>query len=99
MGSNPGAIYWMDMTYFHIYLLLFKLFCIVKTKNKQKEAGVGPFLKHILIEKSAVFLLEIESLSRVWRSDNQVWVTIPVQVNSSGKGEAKASKLWVHIPC
>ena len=36
MGSNPGAMYWIDMTY-----CLFE-----KTKNKQKEVGVGPLKKN-----------------------------------------------------
>ena len=34
VGSNPGTICWMDMTFFHIDLLL-KLYCLFeKTENK-----------------------------------------------------------------
>ena len=34
VGSNPGAIYWMDIDHIDLLYCLFK-----KTKNKQKEAG------------------------------------------------------------
>ena len=43
VGSNPGAVYWMDI--FHIDLLK-KLF--EKTENKRKEAGFGPFKNNCL---------------------------------------------------
>ena len=36
-GLNPGAIYQMDLTFFHIYLLN-KLYCLFeKTENKWKR--------------------------------------------------------------
>ena len=45
MGSNPGTIYWMDMTFFHIDLLL-KLYCLLKkTKNKRKRGDYFCSLK------------------------------------------------------
>ena len=34
MGSNPGAVCWMDLTFFHIVLL---------QKIYEKEADIGPF--------------------------------------------------------
>ena len=44
MGSNPGAVYWMDMAFFHNDLLK-KMCCLLKRpKINGKEAGVGPFL-------------------------------------------------------
>ena len=43
MDSNLGSIYWMDMTFFHIDLLL-KLNCLKRPKINEKEAGVGPLL-------------------------------------------------------
>ena len=47
VGSNPGAVYWMDMTFFHIDLLR-ELHCLLeKTKNKQKKMPVlAQFLKY-----------------------------------------------------
>ena len=49
VGSNPGAVYWMDI--FHIDLLK-KLF--EKTENKRKEAGFG-HLKIIVYDISSTF--------------------------------------------
>ena len=43
MGSNPGAVYLMDL----FALICFKN-CIVRFKRQkinEKEAGVGPFFK------------------------------------------------------
>ena len=40
--SNPGAVHWMDMTFFHIDCKN----CIVCLKSpikNEKEAGIGPF--------------------------------------------------------
>ena len=45
VGSNPGTICWMDMTFFHIDLLL-KLYCLFGgTENKRKRGRGGPFFK------------------------------------------------------
>ena len=45
MGSNPYTVYWMNMKFFHIDLLL-KLYCLFeKTENKRKRGRVGPFKK------------------------------------------------------
>ena len=41
-GSNPGTIYWMDMTFFHIDVYL------KRTKINKKEAGVGAFKKSLV---------------------------------------------------
>ena len=39
-GSNPGAVYWMDLTFFHIDLLK-KMYCLFeKTENKRKRGRV-----------------------------------------------------------
>ena len=48
VGLNPGTVYWMDMTFFHIDLLL-KLYCLFEKTKKinEKEAGVGPFYKKV----------------------------------------------------
>ena len=43
VGSNPSAIYWMDI--FHIDLLKNYIVCLKRPKINKKEAGVGPFLK------------------------------------------------------
>ena len=51
MSSNPGTVYWMDMTFF-------TLICcrncndvfLKRPKINEKEAGVGTFLKNISIE-------------------------------------------------
>ena len=42
-GSNPGNVYWMDMTFIHIDLL-YEWYCLFeKTENKQKRGRGGPF--------------------------------------------------------
>ena len=43
MGSNPSAIFWIDI-FSHIFDVKIVLF-VGKNENKQKEAGVGPFKK------------------------------------------------------
>ena len=51
MGSNPGAIYWMEMTFFHI-----DLYCLFeKTENKPKRGQGWPsFLKKDWTQRSTV---------------------------------------------
>ena len=46
VGSNPCTVYWMDMTFFHIDLLL-KMYCLFeKTKNNHRSGRGWPtFLK------------------------------------------------------
>ena len=48
MGSNPGTVYWIDMIFFT--LICYKNCSDVSLKRpkiNEKEAGVGPFKKHI----------------------------------------------------
>ena len=45
VGSNPGTIYWMEMTFFSLICCINCIVLFEKTENKQKEAGVGPFKK------------------------------------------------------
>ena len=43
VGSDPGAVYWMDI--FHIHLFL-KLYCLFeKTENKRKRGRGWPIKK------------------------------------------------------
>ena len=42
MGSNPGAVYWMNI---FSQIFVGKLYVCLKIRNKRKEADVGPFLK------------------------------------------------------
>ena len=41
MGSNPGAVNWMDMTFFTLNCCINCFDLFEKTENNQKEAGVG----------------------------------------------------------
>ena len=45
MGSNPGAVYWMDLTFFTFICCKNCNVCLKRTKINKKEAGVGPFFK------------------------------------------------------
>ena len=45
VGSNPGTVYWMELTFFHIFVVKIVLMFVWKDRKKRKEAGVGPFLK------------------------------------------------------
>ena len=46
MGSNPGAIYWMDI--FTLICCKNCIACLKRQKINEKEAGVGPFKKRRL---------------------------------------------------
>ena len=41
MGSNPGTVCWMDMTFFHVDLFQKCIGCLKRPKINEKEAGVG----------------------------------------------------------
>ena len=41
VGSNPGAVNWMDMTFFTLNCCINCFDLFEKTENNQKEAGVG----------------------------------------------------------
>ena len=46
VSSNPGAVYWMDMTFFTLICCKnSNCACLKRLKINEKEAGVGPFLK------------------------------------------------------
>ena len=45
MGSNPGAVYCMDMTFFTLVCCENCIVCLEGLKINEKEAGVGPFKK------------------------------------------------------
>ena len=45
MGSNPGAVYWMDMTFFKFICCKNCIVCLKRPKINANEAGVGPFLE------------------------------------------------------
>ena len=46
MGSNPGAICWMDMTFFTLICCKNFIACLKRPKINEKEAGIGPVKKH-----------------------------------------------------
>ena len=75
VGLNPNTLYLMDMTFFHIDLLL-ALYCLFeKTKNKRKrDRGWSIFKLKILesgqVQKSILFpdpSPHLEHDKRVWR--------------------------------
>ena len=43
---NPRAVYWMDMTFFHIDLQSKCIVCLNRPKINEKYAGVSPFKKN-----------------------------------------------------
>ena len=56
MGSNPGAVYWMDMTFFKFICCKNCIVCLKRPKINANEAGVGPFL-----EKKTILLQHLVS--------------------------------------
>ena len=44
MGLNPGAVYWMDLTFFTSICCKNYIFYLKRPKINEKEAGLGPFL-------------------------------------------------------
>ena len=57
VGSNPGTIYWMEMTFFSLICCINCIVLFEKTENKQKEAGVGPFKKQCVLKMAKVHVL------------------------------------------
>ena len=47
MGSNPGAVYWMDMTFFTFICCKNCIASLKIPKINEKKAGVGPLFKKI----------------------------------------------------
>ena len=45
MGSNPGAVYWMDI-FSHLFVVKIVMFVRKRPKINEKEAGVGPIKKN-----------------------------------------------------
>ena len=43
MGSNPGGVYWMDMTFLKVICCKNCIVCLKGPKINEKEAEVGPF--------------------------------------------------------
>ena len=43
MGSNPGAVYWMDMTFFIFICCKNCIVSLKRPKINEKEARIGPF--------------------------------------------------------
>ena len=46
MGSNPSAVYWKDI-FSQWFVVKIVLLVLKNPKINEKEAGVGPFFKHI----------------------------------------------------
>ena len=46
MGSNSSTIYWIDILS-HIFVVKICNVCLKRPKINKKEAGVGPFKKHL----------------------------------------------------
>ena len=58
VGSNPGAGYWMDMTFFFTLICCKNcIVCLKRPKINKKEADVGPFFK----KKNFIFKWTIPS--------------------------------------
>ena len=47
-SSNPGAVYWMDLTFFTFTCCKNCNVCLKRPEINEKEAGVGPFKKTAL---------------------------------------------------
>ena len=45
VGSNPGFVYWVDITFFTLFCCKNCIVCLKRLKINEKEAGVGPFKK------------------------------------------------------
>ena len=43
---NPGAVYWMDITFFILIFCKNYIDCLKRPKISKKEAGVVPFIKN-----------------------------------------------------
>ena len=51
MGSNPGVLYWIEMTFINlIWCKIVLMFVWKRPKINEKEAGVDPFTKIILVK-------------------------------------------------
>ena len=83
MGSNPGAVYWMDI-FSHTFVVKICNVCLKRPKINEKEAGVGPFFKKRLIGLSLTkTLLGLEpSALVVMKGDSCLVVGIPCDLFS-----------------
>ena len=45
VGSNPGALYWIDMTFFTLICYKNGIVCLKRPKINEKEVRVGQFEK------------------------------------------------------
>jgi len=63
VGLNPGAIYWMDMTFCTLIYCKNCFVCLKRPKINEKEAKVGPFKKVFIAGQQIVlpFLHPISS--------------------------------------
>ena len=46
---NPGAIYWMDMTFLTLICCKIWIVCLKRPKINEKETRIGPFFKYQLL--------------------------------------------------
>ena len=62
VGLNPGAIYWMDMTFCTLIYCKNCFVCLKRPKINEKEAKVGPFKN--------TWYVEAAYTKRLWLSAN-----------------------------
>ena len=70
VGSNPGTVYWMDMTFFTLICCKKCIDCLKRPKINEQEAGIGPLLYHshkkpfLLLSQCLPFFTYSVSLSK-----------------------------------
>ena len=52
VSSNPGAVYWIDLTFFTFICCKNCNVCLKRPKINEKEAGVCPFFKKGSVKQS-----------------------------------------------
>ena len=62
VGLNPGAIYWMDMTFCTLIYCKNCFVCLKRPKINEKEAKVGPFFKKTVKKLISLGLEELIQL-------------------------------------
>ena len=84
MGSNPGTIYWMDMTLFTLICCKKFIVCLKRPKINKREARVGPFFEKIKAAFIVSVITKIFTLFNLSPSMNNMkfnHISIPSQIS------------------
>ena len=82
MGSNPVAVYWMDI-FAHLFVVKIVLFVLKRPKINEKEAGLAHFYKKKLNVTSVPrFAAKVSFYPKPFIALFSFWQTMPKSLHS-----------------